>query len=102
MTHERGAILRTAGPVAGAVLLAIIALALHPHISGRPAPQSELREIGTLSVRDWLVHGTLLLLLGALLTGFASYALRRGLTRQPVVAGVVSSPSGSAACSLPD
>jgi len=90
MTHERGAPLRTVGPIAGAVLLAIVALALHPHMSGHAGPQAELREMGSLSARDRLVHGTLLLLLGMLLTGFASYALRRGFTRRPVVAGLVS------------
>ena len=52
MTYERRAPLWTAGAIAGAVLLAIIALALHPHITGHPAPQAELREIGMLSVRD--------------------------------------------------
>ncbi len=90
MTHERGTPLRTVAPVVGAVLLAIVALALHPHMSGHAGPQAELRTMGALSARDRLVHGTLLLLLGVLLTGFASYALGRGLTRRPVVAGLVS------------
>jgi len=94
MTYERGVSLRTVGPIAGAVLLAIVALALHPHMSGHAGPQAELREMGSLSARDRLVHGTLLLLLGMLLTGFASYALRRGLTRRPVVAGLVSFAAG--------
>ena len=37
MTHERSVPLRTAASIAGAVLLAIVALALHPHTSGHPA-----------------------------------------------------------------
>jgi hypothetical protein len=90
MIHERRASLRTAGSIAGAVLVAIIALALHPHFIGHPAPQAELREMGTLSARDRLVHGTLLFLIGVLLIGFVRYALSRGVTRQPVVAGLVS------------
>ncbi len=90
MTHKRGAPLRTVGSVAGAVLLAIVALALHPHLNGHAGPQAQLRAMGALSARDRLVHGTLLLLLGMLLTGFASYALRRRLARRPVVAGLVS------------
>ncbi len=90
MRHERGAALRTVGPIVGAVLLAVVALALHPHMSGHAGPQAELRELGSLSARDRLVHGTLLLLLAILLTAFASYALRRGLTRWPVVAGLVT------------
>lgn len=89
MIHKRRAPLRAARWVAGAVLLAIVALALHPHIIGHPAAQAELREIVTLGARDRLVHGTLLLLIGALLIEFVRYALRRGLTRRPVVAGLV-------------
>jgi hypothetical protein len=80
------------------LLLAIIALALHPHIMGQPAPQAELREMVTLSSRDRLVHGTLLLLLGVLLTWLASYALHRGMTRRPVLVGLVSFAIGI--CSL--
>ena len=94
MTDERTVPLRTAISIAGAVLLAIIALALHPHISGHPPRRAVLREIGALSVRDQLVHATLILLLGALLTGFINYALRRGLTRRLVVPGLVSFTAG--------
>jgi hypothetical protein len=90
MTQERGAPLRTAGSIAGAVFLAIVALALHPHLSGHAGPQAELRQLDSLGARDRLVHGTLLLLLGVLLTGFASYSLHRGLSRLPVLAGLVS------------
>ncbi len=77
MRRERSAYLRTVAPIAGAVLLAIVALALHPHMSDHAGSQAELREMGSLSTRDRLVHGTLLLLLGMLLTVFTSYALRR-------------------------
>ncbi len=90
MRRERSAYLRTVAPIAGAVLLAIVALALHPHMSDHAGSQAELREMGSLSTRDRLVHGTLLLLLGMLLTVFTSYALRRGLTRQPVIAGLIT------------
>ena len=80
---------RTAIQIACGVLLGIIALALHPQVRGHSGRQAVLREIVTLSVRDRLVHGTLLLLLGALLSGLTNYALHRGLARRLVVAGLV-------------
>ncbi len=94
MPFVRRVPLGTALQVAAAVLLGIIALALHPHLSGHPGRQAALRQMVTLSVRDRLVHGTLLLLLGALLAGLTDYALRRGLTRRPIVAGLVGFATG--------
>ncbi len=43
----------------------------------------------TLGVRDMLVHGTLLLLLSALLVAFVNYARGRGLSRWPVITGLI-------------
>jgi hypothetical protein len=59
-------------------------------VSGHAGVQAQLREIGLLSARDRLVHGTLLVLLGVLLSGFARYALHRGVRRRAVIAGLVS------------
>ncbi len=89
MTAERRATLRAAAPIAGGVLLAILALALHPHARGQTGAAAELHELALLSLRDRLVHGTLLLLLGTLLAELVNYALRRGFTRRPVVVGLV-------------
>ncbi len=89
MTAQRRATLLAAAPIAGGVLLAMLALALHPHVRGQTDAAAELHELASLSLRDRLVHGTLLLLLGALLAGLVNYALWRGLRRGTVVAGLV-------------
>ena len=90
MPFVRRVPLGTATQIAGGVLLGIIALALHPHLSGHPSRQAALREMVTLSVRDRVVHETLLLLLVALLTGLTNYAVHRGFTRRLIVAGLVN------------
>ncbi len=96
MISERRGSLRIAGLIAVALLIPIVALALHPHVGGHAAPHVILEQMDGLGMRDRLVHGTLILMFGALLAGFANYALHRGLTRLPVLLGMVSFAIGVA------
>ncbi len=72
------------------MLLAIITLAPHPHVVGHAAPQAELRELGTLGAPGRLGARNV-----ASPGRCAAHRIREvhfvgGLTRQPVVSGLVS------------
>jgi hypothetical protein len=89
------------GVVAGTLLLAcaliaVLALMHHPAVSTRHAAAA-MTQIVRFAAVDRAVHGTMILVSGALLFALSVFSVRRGLGNQTVLAGLVLYALGSVA-----
>jgi hypothetical protein len=100
--HERPASFSSAVPngtaagiaIAVSAIATIFAIAHHPTVTTR-APAEAIAQMVRLATMDRIVHGVVIVLLGALLFGFSVFSLRRGLHRQLVVAALLAYAAGS-------
>ena len=74
----------------------IFAIAHHPTVTVRD-PVHAIAQMVRLAAMDRIVHGVVIVLLGALLFGFTVYSLRRGLHRQTVIAALLAYAAGAGA-----
>jgi hypothetical protein len=89
------------GVVAGALLLgcaliAVVALMHHPAVSTRHAADA-MTQIVRFAAADRAVHGTMIVVSGALLFALSVFSVRRGFGNQTVLAGLVVYALGSTA-----
>jgi hypothetical protein len=82
------------GRVAGFVIVASAVLALgaiarHPTVGAARGSADVLAQVAALSTADEIVHGTLIVLVGALLFGFTVFSQRCGLHRGVVLLGLI-------------
>jgi hypothetical protein len=85
---------------AGAILLlcavlTIVAIAHHPVIAAN-SPNQVMTDVVRLGAMDRIVHGVLIVVVGALLYSFSVFSLRRGLHDGTVAAALVAYAIGSA------
>ncbi len=83
------------GKVAGIAIalsaaLTIAAVARHPSIAPAHGPAAVFAQLIALSVVDEVVHGVLIVMVGALLFGLTVFSMRRGLHREHVLAGLIA------------
>jgi hypothetical protein len=87
---------RTAGIVLiAAAVFTVVALAHHPTLHGTQRPTMLVAKLAALGAMDRLVHGVLLVLIGALLFGMTVFAARRGLRRESVLAAAIAYALGA-------
>ena len=104
MQHERPASFSDGVPngtaagiaIATCAIAVVFAIAHHPTVTVRE-PAQAIAQMVRLAAMDRIVHGAVIVLLGALLFGFTVYSLRRGLHRQTVVAALLAYAAGSGA-----
>ncbi len=82
--------------IAIASLATLVSVAHHPTTSRTPTPAQAIPAIVALSGADRMVHATVIGTMLALVFGFAVYALRRGLHRSAVIAGLIAFTFGIA------
>jgi len=90
MTPENPSLFRAAGMALGASsVLSLLLVAMHPTIHTAPAGEvlDQLIKSRTL---DGFVHGSLIALLVGFLFGFTGFAIRLGLSRGPVLLGLIA------------
>jgi hypothetical protein len=75
--------------IAIASLMTLVSIAHHPTISKTLKPTDAIPAIVALSGADRMVHAIVIGTMLALLFGFTVYALRRGLHRSAVIAGLI-------------
>jgi hypothetical protein len=81
---------RVAGvAIVASAVLALCAIALHPTVRVARGPADVLAQLVALSTIDEIVHGILIVLIGALLFGFTVFSQRRGLHRGFVLFGLI-------------
>ena len=89
------------GRVAGFVIVASAVLALgaiarHPTVGAARGSADVLAQLAALSTADEIVHGVLIVLIGALLFGFTVFSQRCGLHRGVVLFGLIGFALASA------
>ena len=67
--------------IVGSAVLALGAIARHPTVGATRGSADVLAQLAALSTADEVVHGTLIVLIGALLFGFTVFSQRCGLHR---------------------
>ena len=82
---------RVAGfAIVGSAVLALAAIAHHPTVGSARSAADLIAQLVALSTVDEVVHGTLIVLIAALLFGFTVFAQRCGLHRGVVVFGLIA------------
>jgi hypothetical protein len=87
----------TAGmTIAACATLMVLAIAHHPTVVAQ-RPAEMLADVVAVAVPDRIVHGSLIVIIGALVFGFAIFAQRQGLERSTVLGGFLAFATGAGA-----
>jgi hypothetical protein len=82
--------------IAACAALMVVAIAHHPTVKAQ-RPAEMLAGVAAVATLDRIVHASLIVIIGALVFGFAIFAQRQGLERSTVLVGFLAFASGAGA-----